>query len=265
MIWQSWGHSLGGEPAPGELDLNGTPTCASTLPGGRFLDWFNHYVKDDAAVTTGPEFTYFRDWVPTPASPLRPTARRGLPGRRASDLYLSGETRWSPTSRRCSPARVLRERPRRAPTSYSEIVLAAGRQLPTDALPPSDPPGTFAAWTPRAVRAPRRVGRHADADGRARLTRSPRRAGGRPGRAAGGLRQALRRGAGRHQDAAQPADLTGAHRRRHEDGRDRAARRGPPLEAGHRLQLVLAASDTPTATTRRCSRSPCHQPADPAS
>ena len=28
LIWQSWGHSLGGNPAPGELDLTGTPTCA---------------------------------------------------------------------------------------------------------------------------------------------------------------------------------------------------------------------------------------------
>ena len=32
MIWQSWGHSLGGTPAPGELDLTGHERPALDLP-----------------------------------------------------------------------------------------------------------------------------------------------------------------------------------------------------------------------------------------
>ena len=59
MIWQSWGHSGGGTPAPGELDM---AEPASSYEGKRVLHWFARYLKDKD-VSTGPRFSYFRDWV----------------------------------------------------------------------------------------------------------------------------------------------------------------------------------------------------------
>jgi ABC-2 type transport system ATP-binding protein len=60
MIWQSWGHS--GGPAPGEVDL-GNPDPAAQYETGLISNWFEHYLKG-TSVSTGPQFAYFRDWVP---------------------------------------------------------------------------------------------------------------------------------------------------------------------------------------------------------
>jgi ABC-2 type transport system ATP-binding protein len=147
MIWQSWGHSLGGKPAPGELDLSGPADLHATYLGGRFLDWLDHYVKDDPTAPTGPEFAYFRDWVDYTgnAAPAYATSRTfpvGSPLR----LYLSGDKRLVG-----SPAGVATgtqhwaNAPGGAPTSYSETSSQGGQE--TDPLPPTDAPGTYAAWT----------------------------------------------------------------------------------------------------------------------
>jgi predicted acyl esterase len=146
MIWQSWGHSLGGEPAPGELDLNGTSDLGSSYLGGRFLDWFNRYVKDDAAVTTGPEFTYFRDWVgysgiATPAYGTSTAYPVGSP----LALYLSSDTLVTKKSAVRPGSQSYANAPGGVGTSYSETSSQGGNA--TDPLPPSDSPGTFAKWT----------------------------------------------------------------------------------------------------------------------
>src|SRR5699024_12872874 len=59
MVWMNGGHS--GENAPGELDL-GDPDPASEFLSKRIADWFDHYLKDKNT-STGPEFSYFRDWI----------------------------------------------------------------------------------------------------------------------------------------------------------------------------------------------------------
>lgn len=146
MIWQSWGHSLGGEPAAGELDLDGTSDLRSTYLGGRFLDWFNHYVKDDTAVTTGPEFTYFRDWVgysgiATPAYGTSDT----YPVGRDLTLYLSDDDLVTKKSAVKTGSQSYTNAPGGVGTSYSETSSQGGND--TDPLPPSDSPGTFAKWT----------------------------------------------------------------------------------------------------------------------
>ncbi|GGF34952.1 hypothetical protein GCM10011519_05510 [Marmoricola endophyticus] len=60
MSWIEYGHS--GPPADGELDL-GAPDPATQHITKRIFDWFAHYLKDEATAPTGPEFSYFRDWV----------------------------------------------------------------------------------------------------------------------------------------------------------------------------------------------------------
>ncbi len=146
MIWQSWGHSLGGEPAPGELDLGGTSDLRSTYLGGRFLDWFNRYVKDDTTVTTGPEFAYFKDWVDysgiaTPAYGTSTTYPVGSP----LALYLSAETLVTKKSAVKPGSQSYANAAGGVPTSYSETSSQGGSS--TDPLPPNDAPGTFAKWT----------------------------------------------------------------------------------------------------------------------
>ena len=154
MIWQSWGHSLGGQPAPGELDLDGTSDLRSTYLGGRFLDWLNRYVKGDTAVPTGPEFAYFQDWVSYSgiATPAYASSDR-FPVAKALPLYLSG-AKDLVTSRNKVRAgsQSWANGPAGSPTSYSETSSQGGKD--TDPLPPTDAPGTFAAWTSAPVTGP---------------------------------------------------------------------------------------------------------------
>lgn len=151
MIWQSWGHSLGGDPAPGELDLTGAADLRSTYLGGRFLDWFDRYVKDDSTVGTGPEFSYFRDWVTY--SGIATPAYAGsevFPVGRDLSLYLSGaKDLVTATGDVTNGSQSWANGPAGAPTSYSETSAQGGSS--TDPFPPSDAPGTFASWTSAPV------------------------------------------------------------------------------------------------------------------
>jgi predicted acyl esterase len=146
MIWQSWGHSFGGTPAPGELDLSGSASLRSTYLGGRFLDWFNRYVKGNTTVSTGPQFAYFRDWVgytgiATPAFGTSSAYPVGAPLR----LYLSGASDLVRSQAAVKTgSQSYANAPGGAATSYSETSSQGGQ---TTDLPPTDGPGTFAAWT----------------------------------------------------------------------------------------------------------------------
>ena len=253
MIWQSWGHSLGGSPAPGELDLTGAAPLRSTYLGGRFLNWFNRYVKGDTAVTTGPEFAYFQDWVTysgiaTPAYASSASFPVGQPAR----LYLSGAKDLVTARSQVRPGVAdLGQRPGRCADQLLRDVLA-GRA--------GDRPAA-------ADRCPRHL-RVVDlrTDGRRDVDRRrthPRRdpdvgrgcgdPGDRPGRPARRLRQDLRRRPRRHPDAAQPAGLAGADRRRDQAGAHRAARRRP----ADRDRATGCASCWRPATRRTPATPPC--------
>jgi ABC-2 type transport system ATP-binding protein len=149
MIWQSWGHSGGGAPAPGELDM---AHPRASYEGRRISNWFDHHLKG-RTVGTGPRFTYFRDWVPYTgvASPAYGTAS-AYPVGTTQDLYLSGadflvtsKTAVLPGS--ASYANVAGE----VPTSFSEVSALQGSQVPDDVTAPYDTPGTFAAWTTKPL------------------------------------------------------------------------------------------------------------------
>jgi predicted acyl esterase len=153
MIWQSWGHSFGGTPAAGELDLSGTTSLRATYLGGRFLDWFNRYVKGDTTVATGPQFAYFRDWVgytgiATPAYGTSSAYPVAAPLR----LYLSGAGDLVRSSLSVKAgSQSYANAPGGAATSYSETSSQGGQ---TTDLPPTDGPGTFAAWTSQPLSGP---------------------------------------------------------------------------------------------------------------
>ena len=58
----------------------------------RVAAWFDHYLRGHKKVSTGPQFSYFRDWVKysgiaTPAY----AQRRTFPVARAQRCYLSGD------------------------------------------------------------------------------------------------------------------------------------------------------------------------------
>ncbi len=141
MVWQSWGHS-DSSPVPGELDAQ--QPAEATFLGAMYARWFDHYLL---GVGPRPSLAteYFRDWVPyagddvatayasAPSYPVAPVQR----------LFLSGTDALVPTAAEVrdgsrSFASVV---PGGGPSSYSEVPVAAQEQ------PVSDAPGTFAQFT----------------------------------------------------------------------------------------------------------------------
>ncbi len=149
MIWQSWGHSGGTAPAPGELDME---RPENSYEGKRFLAWFDRYLMDKD-VSTGPEFSYFRDWVDYSgiATPAYGTSN-AYPVGGTQKLFLSGQDQLV-TGRRdveqgsATYANMAGE----APTSYSEVSGLQSSTIPDDITPPYDTPGTFAAWSSKPL------------------------------------------------------------------------------------------------------------------
>jgi predicted acyl esterase len=167
MIWQSWGHS-DSTPAPGELDFD-APSLRSSYLGNRFLDWMNHYVRGDGTAPVGPRFSYFRDWVAYDTSP----AQAGTAVANAyatsstfseaptASLYLTGADGLTPDAKKVTTGSQRYVGAPGAATSYSET---SGLEGSTVNNPPSDAPGTFAAYTTPPLKKP------ADLVGSSRLT-----------------------------------------------------------------------------------------------
>ncbi|HEY3527804.1 MAG TPA: CocE/NonD family hydrolase [Nocardioides sp.] len=150
MVWQSWGHS-DGTPAPGELDFNAASLRDSYL-GNRFLDWMNHYVAGDDSAPVGPLFSYFRDWVPYDTSPAKAGAAVAKAYATSSTfseqptatLYFSGSDALTPSQDQILAGSASYANASEVPTSYSETSGLEGNQVNN---PPSDQPGTYAAFT----------------------------------------------------------------------------------------------------------------------
>ncbi|MET0952099.1 MAG: CocE/NonD family hydrolase [Aeromicrobium sp.] len=145
MIWQKWGHS-DSTPAPGEIDL-ANPDPATQYETKRIAAWFDRYLRDHK-VSTGPEFSYFRDWVPYSgiATPAYATAKR-FPVGTSTKYYLSGKelTRSSATIAAGSQSFVT---PVAGPPTSTDHLDVVGSYVP---LPEVDLPGTSAAWTTPAL------------------------------------------------------------------------------------------------------------------
>jgi predicted acyl esterase len=150
MIWQSWGHSGGGTPAPGELDM---AHPEQSYEGRRVAAWFARYLKDKD-VDTGPELAYFRDWVPYTgiATPAYGTAA-AYPVGTTQQLYLSGTDQLATSRAAVLPGSAsYANTAGEAPLSYSEVSALQGGQVPNDVTPPYDTPGSFAAWSTAPLR-----------------------------------------------------------------------------------------------------------------
>ncbi len=152
MIWQSWGHSGGGTPAAGELDM---ARPRASYEGRRISNWFDHHLKHKD-VGTGPRFSYFRDWVGYTgiATPAYGTAS-AYPVGRSQDLYLSGTDSLVTSKGAVLPGSVAYANVAGpAPTSFSEVSALQGSPVPDGVTPPYDTPGTFAAWSTSPLAAP---------------------------------------------------------------------------------------------------------------
>lgn len=146
MIWQWWGHSES-KPAPGEIDL-ANPDSAKQYETKRIEDWFKRYLKGDTSINTGPQFSYFRDWISYTgtAAPAYASSSK-YPVGTASKYYLS------------SGSQLVKAAPKASTQSFLTPVLGAptsieALDLPVTDLPEIDLPGTFATWSTPTLTAP---------------------------------------------------------------------------------------------------------------
>lgn len=149
LVFQSWGHS-NSTPAPGELDQ---ANPERSYQGQLVARWFDHYLKG-SRVSTGPGFEYFRPWVRYTgnAGPAYGKAA-AYPVGTTLPFYLSGSGALvTSRTRVAAGSTTFGSPPGGQPASYSET-SAVQNQPPFAHFPPSDPPGTYAAFTSRPLRA----------------------------------------------------------------------------------------------------------------
>ena len=238
MIWQSWGHSGGGEPAPGELDM---ADPGSSYEGRRIARWFAKHLKD-RDVSTGPRFAYFRDWVDYTgiATPAYGTAA-AYPVGTTQRLFLSGaDALVADRAAVTAGQRELRQRRGRDADQLLRGRGPAGVRRPGRRHAAVRHPGHLRLVDDAPAGERGRLGRRADAA--AATVVAGRRAdpGRRTGRSAAAVRQDLRHRARRFEDPGAPARLAhpGAGRpgaRHHRAAGCGAPLRGrPPARGGRR-------------------------------
>ncbi|MGW0701636.1 CocE/NonD family hydrolase [Streptomyces sp. NPDC002867] len=144
MIWQSWGHSGGmTDPASGELNI-GEGNLETSYVGRRILAWFDRYLHRNANADTGPAFAYYRDWQSGYGE------ARAVPSL-SQKLYLSGDGKLVDT--RAKVARGSRTYANwLVPTSHSESSLSGIVGLPDPQ--PYDTAGTYLGWRSEPLKAP---------------------------------------------------------------------------------------------------------------
>jgi putative CocE/NonD family hydrolase len=138
-VWQSWGHS-NGKAAPGEFDVKQPPEA--TYESGLFLQWFDHYLKGTAPAPAL-DFTYFRDWVKYTGNAVAAYGEApSYPVGTTQTFHLSGTDALVPATASILPGTTSFATPAAgAPSSYSETSAVE------PGAPPSDPQGTYAAYT----------------------------------------------------------------------------------------------------------------------
>lgn len=141
MIWQSWGHS--GGQVPGELDL-GEGNLETSYVGRRVLAWFDRYLQKKTDTDTGPEFAYFRSWQSGYGTAAAVPAL-------SQKMYLSGDGKL--VDNRSKVVRGSRQYTNwLVPTSHSESSIAPLIGLPDPK--PYDTKGTYLGWRSAPLTAP---------------------------------------------------------------------------------------------------------------
>src|SRR4051812_10630422 len=149
MIWQSWGHSVAPN-VPGEYSSD--TDALSTYEGQRFFAWFDHYLKG-AAIGTGPDFAYYRDWVPfngTGPDTVQYGTASSFPAGATTPFYLSGTNRLASSAGGVASGSAQFLAPAAAATSYSETSEFQA-SAPAPLGDARDVPGTFAAYASSAL------------------------------------------------------------------------------------------------------------------
>jgi putative CocE/NonD family hydrolase len=148
MIWQSWGHSGGILDArDGEFSLL-SGRLTGTYQGERMFAWCKRYLRD-ADVSTGPEFAYYRDWAASDdsAEGAYGTANQ-YPAGNIRRLYLSGrDDLVTSASQVRSGSDSYQNWALGIATSHTETSGVDGLIVPPGIIPPYDLPGTHAAYT----------------------------------------------------------------------------------------------------------------------
>jgi dienelactone hydrolase len=154
MIWQSWGHS-GSTPAPGEFDEN-NPDPVAQYETGRIMDWFAHYLQG-SAVSTGPNFAYFRDWVPYTGNAAPAYATSGsFPVGHPRTFYLSaGGALVRSTADVTNGTQSFVTPAAGAPSSINPLDVLGG--YVNTGSGSTDLPGTYASWTSGTLTTPLNV------------------------------------------------------------------------------------------------------------
>ncbi|GAB2968948.1 alpha/beta fold hydrolase [Nocardioides montaniterrae] len=144
MVWQSWGHS-GSTPAPGEVDL-GAPDATTQYETGRIKAWFDHYLKG-SAVSTGPTFSWFRDWVSYTGNAAPAYASSGtFPVGSAKVWRLSGQKGLvTGTAPNVVGSQGFVTPAAGAPTRFNDLDVL-GTYLGSTSDYPADLAGTFGHW-----------------------------------------------------------------------------------------------------------------------
>jgi len=143
MVWQSWGHSTS-TPKPGELDQR--RPAEETFLGALYAAWFDHYLLGRGPAPSL-DTEYFRDWLlsgETREDVARAYARApGYPVAPTTRLLLSGTDALvpDPAAVQDGSTRFASVVPAGLPSSYSEYPVVAQNEEPFDA------PGTFAQFT----------------------------------------------------------------------------------------------------------------------
>lgn len=143
MVWQRWGHS--GGAAPGEYD-GSAPNPRTQYTSRRIVDWFDHHLRG-SRVSTGPAFTWFRDWVKytgiaTPAYARSTTIDVASPRR----FHLSGAGALATSASSVAVGQASFVSPAAGAPTVLTPIDALGGYLPAS-TPTGELDGTYARWT----------------------------------------------------------------------------------------------------------------------
>ncbi|MCU4182741.1 CocE/NonD family hydrolase [Acidiferrimicrobium sp. IK] len=155
LVLQSWGHSSL-TPAPGEL------TYAPPFDGYENVlikHFYDRWLRATPGVSTGPAVQYFRPWVSyTGSAAAAYGTAPSWPVGTSRSLYLSGGSPAAagalvPSSEAVVAGSQTFLNTGPTGTSYSETSAVQDTQ-PFSSIPPSDTPGTFAAYSSAPLPSP---------------------------------------------------------------------------------------------------------------
>jgi predicted acyl esterase len=174
MIWHAGGHGYDDQAGEGDIFGNDQSSPDAKYLPRQILAWFDRYLRGDTTVSTGPQFSYFQDWMPYSYAgdpsvvpyasaadfPFEPTATFALSG--SSDLAAPGAAPVAGSATIVAPplppngaCAAVPQAPQQATCSFTEFpnfqqtgsTLPGGAPSPWPGTPPSDPPGTAVTFT----------------------------------------------------------------------------------------------------------------------